>query len=218
MNIGRIALVALAVALVAGLAVALIHSGAGTGASGNTAAGTGNVKSFSTGGSYAYSVSSVSKDEAKHLQDQGVQVITVPASKAIYVTSQAGRPPEIRTGDLSTLPNTIIFGPGGFISTGVWPGPGVPMWAWTGPGAGASVVVGPGGVAVNAVPSTGTGASVQVGGGAGAGVGTGVASIDAGTTYAAPVQVYSFSGNAGDTYLVTQQSDGKVDRVLVTFQ
>ncbi len=197
-RIGRIALVALAVALVAGLAVALIHSGAGTWASGNSA-GTENTKSFSLGSGYAYSVTSVTRDEAKHLQSQGVQVITVPASKAIYVTSQAGKPLDIKAGDRSTLPNVIVFGPGGFVGTGVWPGSGTPLWTGTGTGAGASVTVGQGSVSVNAAP-----------GAEGISIDTGPNTI--------PTQVYSFNGNAGDTYLVTQQYDGKADRVLVTFQ
>ena len=69
----------------------------------------------------------------------------------------------------------------------------------------------PGGVSISAVP--GAGASVQIGGGAGAGgvsVGTGPG---IGT-----MQMYSFTGSPGEAYLITQQSGGKVDRVLVIFQ
>jgi hypothetical protein len=210
----------LAVALVTGLAMAQAISGAGAWTSagsggqvtaGGVSAGPGGVRTFSLGSSSMYSITSVSLDDAQRLQSQGVRVITVPAGKTIYVSSQAGQPLDIKAGDRSAMPNMIVFGPDGFIGTGIWAGPGTGAWAGTGPGAGTGVFVSPGGVSISAVP--GAGASVQIGGGAGAG---GV-SINAGPGIS-PMQTYSFTDSAGETYLITQQSGGNVDRVLVMFQ
>jgi hypothetical protein len=190
------------------MALAQAYSGAGAWTSGGStgqfvgggiSAGPGGVKTFSLGSGNMYSITSVSPNDAQQLQSQGVRVIAVPAGKTIYVTSQAGQPLDIRAGDRSAMPNMIVFGPNGFMGTGVWAGPG-----------GAGVFASPGGVSISAVP--GAGASVQVGGGAGAG---GV-SINAGPGMA-PMQMYSFTGSAGDTYLITQQSGGTTDRVLVSF-
>jgi hypothetical protein len=201
-------LMIIAVAIVAGPALAQAYSGAGAWTSGGStgqfvgggiSAGPGGVKTFSLGSGNMYSITSVSPNDAQQLQSQGVRVIAVPAGKTIYVTSQAGQPLDIRAGDRSAMPNMIVFGPNGFMGTGVWAGPG-----------GAGVFASPGGVSISAVP--GAGASVQVGGGAGAG---GV-SINAGPGMA-PMQMYSFTGSAGDTYLITQQSGGTTDRVLVSF-
>jgi hypothetical protein len=169
------------------------------------------VKTFSLGSGYTYSITSVSPNDALQLQNQGVRVITVPAGKTIYITSQAGQPLDIKAGDQSAMPNMIVFGPGGFMGTGVLAGPGTGAWAGAGPGAGTGVFVSPGGVSINTVPGAGT--SIQVGGGAGAG---GV-SIGAGPGIGT-MQMYSFTGSAGETYLITQQSGGTMDRVLVVFQ
>jgi hypothetical protein len=206
----RIALlIILTLAIAAGPALAQAYSGAGAWTSGGStgqfvgggiSAGPGDVKTFSPGSGYTYSITSVGTADAQQLQSQGVRVIAMPAGKTIYVSSQAGQPLDIRAGDRSAMPNMIVFGPNGFTGTGIWAGPG-----------GAGVFAGPGGVAITNVP--GAGASVQVGGGAGAG---GV-SINAGPGIA-PSQMYSFTGSAGDTYLITQQSGGTTDRVLVVFQ
>jgi hypothetical protein len=207
-DICRMTLVVLAIAIISGPAMAQAYSGAGAWTSGGSAgqvtgggvsAGPGGVKTFSLGSGYMYSITSVSPDDAIRLQNQGVRVVTVPAGKTIYVTSQTGQPLEIKAGDQGVMPNMIVFGPGGFAGTGVWAGPGT------------GVFVGPAGVSINAMPGGGT--SVQVGGGAGAG---GV-SINAGPGFA-PVQMYSFTGNPGETYLIARQSGGSVDRVLVIFQ
>jgi hypothetical protein len=201
---GKAIMIILAVALVAGPATAQAYSSAGAWTSGGgVSVGTGGARTFSLGSGYTYSITSVSPQEAQQLQSQGVRAIAVPAEKTIYVSSQTGRPLEIKAGDRGVVPNMIVFGPGGFAGTGVWAG--------AGPGAGTGVFVSPGGVSINAVP--GTGASVQIGGGAGEG---GV-SINAGPGIA-PTQMYSFTGMAGETYLVTQQSGGTTDRVLVVFQ
>ncbi len=203
-------LIILTLAIVAGPALAQAYSGAGAWTSGGStgqfvgggvSAGPGGVKTFSLGSGYTYSITSVSIAEAQQLQSQGVRAIAMPAGKTIYVSSQAGQSLDIRAGDRSAMPNMIVFGPGGFMGTGIW----------AGPGAGTGVFVSPGGVSISAVP--GAGASVQIGGGAGAG---GV-SINAGPGMA-PMQMYSFTGSAGDTYLITQQTGGTTDRVLVTFQ
>jgi hypothetical protein len=202
-------LIMLTVAMVSGPALAQAYSGAGAWTSGGStgqlvgggiSAGPGGVKTFSLGSSSMYSITSVSAADAQQLQSQGVRVIAVPAGKSIYVSSQAGQPLDISAGDRSAMPNMIVFGPGGFMGTGIWAGPG-----------GSGVFAGPGGVSITNVP--GAGASVQVGGGAGAG---GV-SINAGPGIA-PTQMYSFTGSAGDTYLITQQTGGTAERVLVTFQ
>jgi hypothetical protein len=136
-----------------------------------------------------YSMMSVSPDDAARLQNEGVRVVTVPAGTMVYVTSQTGQPLNIGTGQGQT-PNMIVFGPGGFVGTGVWAGPGTGAWAGTG----------------------GTGAGVGVGVGAG-GTGAGAVSGPGGS-----MQMYSFTGNAGQAYLITQQSGGTMDRVLVIFQ
>jgi hypothetical protein len=203
-------LIMLAVVLVAGPAMAQTYSGAGayaSGGSGVQVTGGGitvspaGVKTFSLGSGYTYSITSVSSADAQQLQSQGVRVITAPAGKTIYVTSQAGQSLDIKAGDQGVVPNLLLFGPGGFAGTGIL----------AVPGAGTGVFISPAGVSINAVPGAGT--SVQVGGGAGAG---GV-SINAGPGIA-PTQMYSFTGSAGDTYLITQQTGGTVDRVLVVFQ
>lgn len=213
-------LIILAVAIVTGSAMAQAYSGAGAWTSGGStgqfvgggiSAGPGGVKTFSLGSGYTYSITSVSPNDALQLQNQGVRVITVPAGKTIYITSQAGQPLDIKAGDQSAMPNMIVFGPGGFMGTGVLAGPGTGAWAGAGPGAGTGVFVSPGGVSINTVPGAGT--SIQVGGGAGAG---GV-SIGAGPGIGT-MQMYSFTGSAGETYLITQQSGGTMDRVLVVFQ
>jgi hypothetical protein len=213
-------LVMLAAAIVAVPAIAQVYTGTGAGVSGGSgvqvagggvSAGPGGVRTFSLGSGFMYSITSVSPNDALQLQNQGVRVITVPAGKTIYITSQAGQPLDIKAGDQSAMPNMIVFGPGGFMGTGVWAGPGTGAWAGAGPGAGTGVFVSPGGVSINTVPGAGT--SIQVGGGAGAGgvsIGTGPG---IGT-----MQMYSFTGSAGETYLITQQSGGTTDRVLVVFQ
>jgi hypothetical protein len=203
-------LIMLAVALVAGPAMAQTYSGAGayaSGGSGVQVTGGGitvspaGVKTFSLGSGNTYSITSVNSADAQQLQSQGVRVITAPAGKTIYVTSQAGQSLDIKAGDQGVVPNMLVFGPGGFAGTGIL----------AVPGAGTGVFISPGGVSISAVP--GAGASVQVGGGAGAG---GI-SINAGPGIA-PTQMYSFTGSAGDTYLITQQTGGTADRVLVVFQ
>jgi hypothetical protein len=210
-------LIIMALAIVAGPAMAQAYSGGGTWTSaggqvtgGGISAGPGGVRTFSLGSGYTYSITSVSPDDVLRLQNQGVRVIAVPAGKTIYVTSQTGQPLDIRAGDRGVMPNMIVFGPDGFVGTGVWAGP-AGAWAGTGPGAGTGVFMSPGGVSISAVP--GAGASVQIGGGAG----TGGVSISSGPGIGA-TQMYSFSGNAGEAYLITQQSGGNVDRVLVYFQ
>jgi hypothetical protein len=211
-------LIILAIAIVTGPALAQAYSGAGAWTSGGSmgqfagggfSAGPGGVKTFSLGSSSMYSITSVSPNDVQQLQNQGVRVITVPAGKTIYITSQAGQPMDIKAGDQGVMPNMIVFGPGGFAGTGVWAGPGTGAWAGTGPGTGTGVFVSPGGVSINTVPGAGT--SVQVGGGAGG------VSINAGPGMA-PMQMYSFTGSAGDMYLITKQSGGTTDRVLVVFQ
>ncbi len=214
-------LIILAIAIVAGPAMAQAYSGAGAWTSGGSAgqvtgggmsAGPGGVRTFSLGSGFMYSITSVSPNDALQLQNQGVRVVTVPAGKTLYVTSQTGQPLDIRTGEQGVMPNTIVFGPGGFVGTGVWAGPGTGAFAGTGPGAGTGVFVSPGGVSISAVP--GAGASVQIGGGAGAGgvsIGTGPG---IGT-----MQMYSFTGSRGrgipDHPAVRRQ---RTDRVLVIFQ
>jgi hypothetical protein len=166
----------LAVVLVTGLAMAQAFSGAGAWTSGcgpvqitggAISAGPGGVKTFTLGSSSTSSITSVSPGDAQQLQNQGVRVVTVPASKTIYVSSQAGQALDIRAGDRGIMPNMIVFGPAGFVGTGVWAGPGTGAFAGTGPGTGTGVFISPGGVSISAVP--GAGASVQIGGGAGAG-------------------------------------------------
>jgi hypothetical protein len=201
-------LIMLAVAVVAGPAMAQTYSGAGAYASGGSAGqvtGGGitvspaGVKTFSLGSGNMYSITSVSSADAQQLQSQGVRVITAPAGKTIYVTSQAGHSLDIKAGDQGVVPNLLLFGPGGFAGTGIL----------AVPGAGTGIFVSPAGVSINTVPGAGT--SVQVGGGAGG------VSINAGPGIA-PTQMYSFTGSAGDTYLITQQTGGTTDRVLVIFQ
>jgi hypothetical protein len=204
-----VVLIILAPAIVAGPALAQAYSNAGAWTSGGgstgqfvgggVSAGPGGVKTFSLGSGYTYSITSVSPADAQQLQSQGVRVLAMPAGKIIYVSSQAGQPLDINAGNRSAMPNMIVFGPKGFTGTGIWAGPG-----------GAGVISGPG-VSIANVP--GAGASIQVGGGAG----TGGVSINA-VTGVAPMQMYSFTGSPGDTYLITQQSGGMTDRVLVTFQ
>ncbi len=63
-----------------------------------------------------------------------------------------------------------------------------------------TIVFGPGGLA-------GVGVYTGAGAGAGAIAGSG-----------GSAQMYSFTGAAGDAYLITQQSGGNMDRVLVIFQ
>ena len=213
-------LIMLAVAIVAVPAIAQVYTSAGAGVSGGSgvqvtgggiSAGPGGVRTFTLGSGYTYSITSVSPDDAQRLQSQGVRTIAVPADKMIYVTSQTGQPLDIRAGERDVMPNVIVFGPGGFVGTGVMAGPGTGAWAGAGPGAGTGVFVSPGGVSISAVP--GAGASVQIGGGAG----TGGVSIGAGPGLGA-TQMYSFTGSPGQAYLITQQSGGNVDRVLVIFQ
>ena len=200
MMVYRIALVFLAIAIVSGPALAQAYSGAGAWTSGGgqgqvvgggISAGPGGTQTFSLGSGMMYSMTSVSPDDVARLQGEGVRTITVPAGTTVYVTSQSGQPLNINTGQGGT-PNMIVFGPGGFAGVGVYAGPG---GAWAGAGPGASA-------------------------GAGAGVGVGVGGTGAGAV-AGPggsMQMYSFTGSAGQAYLITQQSGGTMDRVLVIFQ
>ena len=200
MNICKTAaLIFIAVAIVTGPAMAQAYAGAGAGTwtsggggqyvGGGVSTGTGGAQTFSLGSGNMYSMMSVSPDDAARLQNEGVRVMTVPAGTMVYVTSQTGQPLNIGTGQGQT-PNMIVFGPGGFVGTGVWAGPGTGAWAGTG----------------------GAGAGVGVGVGAG-GTGAGAVSGPGGS-----MQMYSFTGNAGQAYLITQQSGGTMDRVLVVFQ
>lgn len=200
MNICKTAaLIFIVVAIVTGPAMAQGYAGAGAGTwtsggggqyiGGGVSTGTGGTQTFSLGSGNMYSMMSVSPDDAARLQNEGVRVVTVPAGTMVYVTSQTGQPLNIGTGQGQT-PNMIVFGPGGFVGTGVWAGPGTGAWAGTG----------------------GAGAGVGVGVGAG-GTGAGAVSGPGGS-----MQMYSFTGNAGQAYLITQQSGGTMDRVLVVFQ
>ena len=112
-------LIMMALAIVAGPALAQAYSSAGTWTSGGgqvtgggVSAGPGGVKTFSLGSGFMYSITSVSPNDAQQLQNQGVRVVTVPAGKTLYVTSQTGQPLDIKTGDQGVMPNTIVFGPG----------------------------------------------------------------------------------------------------------
>ena len=157
-------LIILAIAIVTGPAMAQTYSGAGAWTSsgnagqvtgGGVSAGPGGVRTFSLGSGFMYSITSVSPNDALQLQNQGVRVVTVPAGKTLYVTSQTGQPLDIRTGEQGVMPKTIVFGPGGFVGTGVWAGPGTGAFAGTGPGAGTGVFMSPGGVSISAVPGAG---------------------------------------------------------------
>lgn len=195
----------IAVAIVAGPAMAQGFAGAGAGTwtsggggqvvGGGVTTGTGGTQTFSLGSGMMYSMVSVNQADAAKLQSEGVRVVTIPAGTMVYVTSQTGQPLNIGTSPGQT-PNMIVFGPGGFVGTGVWAGPGTGAWAGTG-GVGAGA---------------GAGAGVGVGVGAG-GTGAGAVAGPGGT-----MQMYSFTGSAGQAYLITQQSGGTMDRVLVIFQ
>ncbi len=197
----------IAVAVLAGPAMAQGYAGAGAGTwtsggggqfvGGGVSTGTGGTQTFSLGSGNMYSMVSVSSDDAARLQSEGVRVVNVPAGTTVYVTSQSGQPLNINTGQGQT-PNMIVFGPGGFVGTGVWAGQGTGAWAGTGPGAGVGVSVG--------------------GIGAGAGAGTGGTGAGAISGPGGTMQMYSFTGSAGQSYLITQQTGGTMDRVLVIFQ
>lgn len=163
--------------------------------------GTGGSQTFSLGSGFMYSMTSVSPQDMAGLESSGVKVVRVPAGTNVYVTATTGQPPSISTGTGPT--NMIVFGPGGFVGAGAWTGTGS-----MGPGVGVGVQV------------PGAGAGAIAGGGAGAGAGTtiggtggGVVAGPGGTT-----QMYSFSGQQGQAYLITQQSGGQMDRVLVVFE
>jgi hypothetical protein len=190
-----VAVFMLAFALVAGPAMAQAISGAGTYTSGGSqtqfvggsvSTGTGGTQTFSLGSGFMYSMSTVNPNEAAALQNQGIRTIVVPAGKMVYVTAQTGQPLNINTGQPGAAPNMIVFGPGGFVGTGVFAGPGAGAFAGVGPGAVAGA--GAGGISVGAGPVVGS------------------------------MQMYSFTGSPGQAYLITQQSGGTVDRVLVVFQ
>ncbi|MGA9139524.1 MAG: hypothetical protein WBZ29_04835, partial [Methanocella sp.] len=55
-------------------------------------------------------------------------------------------------------------------------------------------------------------------GGVGVGVGTGGTGAGAIAGPGGSMQMYSFTGSTGQAYLITQQSGGTTDRVLVIFQ
>jgi hypothetical protein len=215
--------IAITIATLAGPAMAQAYAGAGAGTwtsggggqyvGGGVSTGTGGTQTFSLGSGTMYSMVSVSQDDVAKLQAEGVRVMTMPAGTTVYVTSQSGQPLNINTGQ-GQMPNMIVFGPGGFVGTGVWAGTG-------------GVGVGVGGVGAGAGAGTG-GVGVGVGGvGAGAGAGTGGVGVGVGTggtgagAIAGPggsMQMYSFTGSAGQAYLITQQTGGTMDRVLVIFQ
>lgn len=202
---------------------AMVSAGgtAGQVSGGGVSVGPGGAQTFSLGSGFMYSMMSIGADEASKLQQQGVRTITVPAGQMVYVTSSTGQPMSIDTRP-GVTPNTIVFGPGGLAGVGAWAGPGT--GAWAGPagvvasagGTGVSVGTGPAGtgVFVGTGPG-GTGVSVGTGTGVSVGTGTGV-SMGAGP--GGSVQMYSFTGSPGQAFLVTQQSGGTMDRVLVVFQ
>lgn len=198
-------------------------------AGGSVSTGDGGTRTFSVGSGFMYSMNSVSPDEVSKLQDEGVRVINIPAGTTVYVTASTGQPLNINTQQGAT-PNMIVFGPNGFQGVGVWAGPGTGAWAGTGrtgtgAGAGASagaggISVGTGGIGAGAGASAGgSGISVGTGGiGAGAGASTGGGGISVGTGGSGSMQMYSFTGNSGQAFLITQQAGGTMDKVLVVFQ
>ncbi|WP_424358223.1 hypothetical protein [Methanocella sp. MCL-LM] len=206
------AVLLLALALPAAVMAFQSYAGAGAGTSttggggqfvsvGGTGGGT--TQTFSLGSGFMYSMTSVNPQDVTSLQQQGVRVVNVPAGTNVYVTATTGQPPQIATGTGPT--NMIVFGPGGFVGAGAYAGTG-------------GVGVGPGvGVGVQ-VPGAGAGA------GAGAGVGAGAGTTIGGTGGGVVVgpggamQMYSFTGSPGQAFLITQQSGGTMDRVLVVFQ
>ncbi|HUL62246.1 MAG TPA: hypothetical protein VLT35_04220 [Methanocella sp.] len=170
-------IIALTIAVVSAPALAQAYAGGGAWSSsggqvsgGGVSVGPGGAQTFSLGGNFMYSMTSVSPDDAARLQSEGVRVVMAPAGRSVHVTAQSGGPLNVDT--KSPLPNTIVFGPGGLAGVGVYTGPGA------GASASAGAIAGPGGAA----------------------------------------QMYSFTGAAGDAYLITQQSGGNMDRVLVVFQ
>jgi hypothetical protein len=95
---------------------------------------------------------------------------------------------------------------------------GQPIDIRSGQGQPNTIIFGPGGfvgVGVYAGPGTGAYAGTS---GAGASAGAGAGGISVGTGTGGTMQMYSFSGTPGQAFLVTQQTDGKTDRVLVVFQ
>ncbi len=140
-------LIILTLAIVAGPALAQAYSGAGAWTSGGStgqfvgggiSAGPGGVKTFSLGSGYTYSITSVSPADAQQLQSQGVRVIS-DAGREDHLRQLAGWPASgHQCGDRSAMPNMIVFGPGGFMGTGIWAGPG-----------GTGVFASPGGVSIS---------------------------------------------------------------------
>lgn len=181
--------------------------------SGGVSVGPGGAQTFSLGSGFMYSMMSIGADEASKLQQQGVRTIKMPAGQMVYVTSSTGQPLSIDTRP-GVTPNTIVFGPGGLAGVGAWAGPGT--GAWAGP-AGVVASAGGTGVSVGTGPA-GTGVFVGTGpGGTGVSVGTGTG-VGMGAGPGGSVQMYSFTGSPGQAFLVTQQSGGTMDRVLVVFQ
>ena len=206
------AVLLLALALPAAVMAFQTYTGAGAGTStmggggqfvsvGGTTGGP--TQTFSLGSGFMYSMTQVNPADVTSLESQGVRVVNVPAGTNVYVTATTGQPPQIATGTGPT--NMIVFGPGGFVGAGAYAGTG-------------GVGIGPGvGVGVQ-VPGAGAGA------GAGAGVGAGAGTTIGGTGGGVVVgpggamQMYSFTGSPGQAFLITQQSGGTMDRVLVVFQ
>jgi hypothetical protein len=195
---------------------AMVSAGGAAGqalSGGGVSVGPGGAQTFSLGSGFMYSMMSIGADEASKLQQQGVRTITVPAGQMVYVTSSTGQPMSIDTRP-DVTPNTIVFGPGGLAGVGAWAGPGT--GAWAGP-AGVVASAGGTGVSVGTGPA-GTGVFVGTGpGGTGVSVGTGTG-LSMGAGPGGSMQMYSFTGSPGQAFLVTQQSGGTMDRVLVVFQ
>lgn len=142
-----IAVLLLTIALPAAVLALQTYAGAGAGTSaggggqfvsvGGTLGGTGGgrTQTFSLGSGFMYSMTSVDPNDVASLQSSGVRTITQPAGTNVFVTTTAGQPTQISTGQGPS--NLIVFGPDGFLGAGAYAGAG----GMTGGG----VAIGPGG-------------------------------------------------------------------------
>jgi hypothetical protein len=104
----------LALAIVAGPAVAQQTS-----AGGATSPGTSEMKTFTLGDN-KFTINTIDKVDAMRLQEMGVQTVSVPAGKTAYVTYSTTSPQSMGTGQGSN--NMVVFGPYGYVGAGTWTG------------------------------------------------------------------------------------------------
>jgi hypothetical protein len=191
------ALLMLAIAIISGPAMAQAYSGAGTWTSTGGTSGqyVGGGVSTGTGGTQTFSLGSGYMYSMVSVNPNDVKSLEDQGVRTITVPAGSTVYITAQTGqplNINTAPgqapNMLVFGPNGFVGAGVFGGQGTGAYAGAG-GAGAGAGASAGG--------TGAGAVAGPGG---------------------TMQMYSFTGSTGQAFLITQQTGGNMDRVLVVFQ